>query len=126
MIEDLRGRRAVITGAGSGIGRGMACAFAAEGMDVAVCDIREDALAETVAAVQARGARAFPVQVDVSDSASVQRAAARGRVHPAVHAHSRYLSREILKSIDRHGARQQKRAQVAEEGCCGREVRSTR
>ena len=86
MIEDLRGRRAVITGAGSGIGRGMACAFAAEGMDVAVCDIREDALAETVAAVQARGARAFPVQVDVSDSASVQRAAARiaaefGNIH---------------------------------------------
>jgi NAD(P)-dependent dehydrogenase (short-subunit alcohol dehydrogenase family) len=77
VIQDLRGRTAVITGAGSGIGRGMATVFAAEGMQVAVCDIRAEALDETVAAVKAHGVRALPVQMDVSDSASVQQAAAQ-------------------------------------------------
>ena len=77
MIQDLRGCRAVITGAGSGIGRGMASAFAAEGMDVAVCDIRADALEETVAAIEAHGVRALPVQMDVSDGSSVRQGAER-------------------------------------------------
>lgn len=77
MIQELRGRTAVITGAGSGIGRGMARAFAAEGMQLAVCDIRADALADTVAEIAASGGHALPVTVDVSDSASVAAAAAR-------------------------------------------------
>ncbi len=77
MIQDLRGRTAVITGAGSGIGQGMAQAFAAEGMDLALCDIRADALDETLAAIAPHGVRALAVEMDVSDPASVAAAAAR-------------------------------------------------
>jgi len=77
MIPNLRGHTAVITGSGSGIGQGMALAFAAEGMTLAVCDIRAEALEETLALVTARGAQAIAVPMDVSDPASVAQAAAR-------------------------------------------------
>ena len=77
MIKDLHGKTAVITGAGSGIGQGMALAFAAQGMTVAVCDIRADALDDTLAALAARGGRAIGVPMDVSDPACVAAGAAR-------------------------------------------------
>jgi NAD(P)-dependent dehydrogenase (short-subunit alcohol dehydrogenase family) len=45
----LRGRRCLVTGGGSGIGRAVARRFAAEGAHVVVAGRRPDALAETVA-----------------------------------------------------------------------------
>lgn len=57
---------AVVTGAGSGIGAGLARRAAALGMSVVVTDINEAAAAETVAAIIAAGGRAEAEKVDVS------------------------------------------------------------
>jgi len=69
MLEELGGRVAVVTGAGSGIGRSLAVALAAESMRVVVADIDPDALAGTAQLLDA-GAVATCV-TDVSDPASV-------------------------------------------------------
>ncbi len=72
----LEGKRALITGSSSGIGAGVAIAFAAEGADVAVnhpgADQRDDA-AVVCAAVESAGRRAVAIEADVSreDEAAV-------------------------------------------------------
>jgi 3-oxoacyl-[acyl-carrier protein] reductase len=55
----LEGKVAVVTGGANGIGRACCERFAAEGADVVVADVREDAGEEVVAAVEARGRRAL-------------------------------------------------------------------
>lgn len=66
-LADLAGRTTVVTGAGSGIGRALAVAFAEQGADVLVVGRRPDALA-TTAALRA-GIRAHTA--DVSDPADI-------------------------------------------------------
>lgn len=61
-------RVALVTGAGSGIGRATALAFAAEGARVIVCDVDGDATRETARMVGQRGQAAFPLIADVSDA----------------------------------------------------------
>jgi NAD(P)-dependent dehydrogenase (short-subunit alcohol dehydrogenase family) len=63
------GRTAVITGAGSGMGKAMVERFHAEGANVVAADIDGDAAARTVSALN--GGRALSVPTDVSDAASV-------------------------------------------------------
>jgi NAD(P)-dependent dehydrogenase (short-subunit alcohol dehydrogenase family) len=63
---------AIVTGAGSGIGRAVAEALLAEGYSVALAGRRRDALEATAAAAGADGARAMVVPTDVSDEASVE------------------------------------------------------
>lgn len=69
----LEGRRAVITGADSGIGRAVALAFAREGADVVVSYLDEDADAqETVRLVEDAGRRAVAVGGDIGDERHCQ------------------------------------------------------
>lgn len=71
-MQRLEGKTAIITGAASGIGLGMARAFAHEGMSVVLCDIRGDRLDAALAEVRALGAKAVAVVTDVSDRTSVR------------------------------------------------------
>ena len=76
-MSQLANQIAVVTGAGRGIGRAIALKFAAEGADV-VCVSRTQENSEKVAAeIRALGRQAWPVAVDVSDSAAVAVAAER-------------------------------------------------
>lgn len=66
---------AVVTGAGSGIGRALALACAREGMAVVASDIEAEALAQTQALVEAAGAACMVQRCDVSNAADVERLA---------------------------------------------------
>lgn len=68
----LEGKVALITGAGSGIGREAACLFAGEGASVLICERDTAAGEETVALVEAAGGRASCVTADVSRSDEVR------------------------------------------------------
>lgn len=70
-------RVAVVSGAGRGIGRGIALAMAEGGYAVAVCDLREAESKETVDMITKAGGKAFFSPLDVADSASVAAAVAR-------------------------------------------------
>jgi len=67
----LEGKNAVVTGAGSGIGRAIALTFAAQGARVFVLERDERSAGETVAAVRAAGGAASAVPCDVASAASV-------------------------------------------------------
>jgi NAD(P)-dependent dehydrogenase (short-subunit alcohol dehydrogenase family) len=70
-MRDLAGRVAVVTGAGSGIGRALAGALTAEGMRLVITDIERAALAETEALLRAEGATVLPVCADVASYSDV-------------------------------------------------------
>ena len=63
----------IITGGGQGIGRATALKFAAEGAKVAVCDINQTAVDETVREIVAMGHEAAGFNVDVTDKDSIAR-----------------------------------------------------
>lgn len=66
-MRDLRGKTAVITGAGSGIGRGLAVNLADEGCSLALADVNEAGLNETLNLINNDDIRANAYRVDVSD-----------------------------------------------------------
>lgn len=68
----LSGKHAIVTGAGSGIGRAVALGFAREGAGVVVGDVDPDRAREAAQAIEADGGAALAVQVDVSDRVSVE------------------------------------------------------
>jgi 3-oxoacyl-[acyl-carrier protein] reductase len=67
----LDGRVAIVTGAASGIGRGIAEAFAEEGAAVALADKNESGAADVAREIADRGGRAVSIQVDVTDETAV-------------------------------------------------------
>jgi NAD(P)-dependent dehydrogenase (short-subunit alcohol dehydrogenase family) len=86
---DLNGKTAIVTGAASGIGLGIAKALAGAGMNLVLADLRPDRLVTARQAIEALGARAVDVPVDVSEAASVAAAGnaalnAFGKLHVAV------------------------------------------
>ncbi len=68
------GKVVLVTGAGSGIGRAICEAFAAEGAHVAAVDVNADGATITAAAVREQGRRALALEVDVADPESVRHA----------------------------------------------------
>ncbi len=83
--RQLAGKSALVTGAGSGIGRATALLFAAEGAHVAVADRNDDAARSAVATISDRGGEATALSLDVTSEAEWGRAmeevlARRGRL----------------------------------------------
>jgi NAD(P)-dependent dehydrogenase (short-subunit alcohol dehydrogenase family) len=68
----LRDKVGIVTGAGDGIGRGIALAFANEGAKVAVCDWNKAAVLETAAIVRETGAEVIAETIDVRDPTEIQ------------------------------------------------------
>jgi NAD(P)-dependent dehydrogenase (short-subunit alcohol dehydrogenase family) len=71
-MRNLKGKVAAVTGAASGLGRSMALAFAAEGMDVALGDVDETNLSLVEKEVNATGVRSAALRVDVSRAQDVE------------------------------------------------------
>ncbi len=68
----LQGRRALVTGGGAGIGRGICEAFAAHGAEVCVADVDGDRASDTADLVLSAGGRATAITADVRDRAQVE------------------------------------------------------
>ena len=75
MMDDLKGRVAVVTGGGSGIGRGIALTLGAEGMTVAVADIQRSSAEAVAGEIVSNGGRALGIGVDVTSVESLAAAA---------------------------------------------------
>ena len=69
-MDDLRGKVAIVTGAGSGIGAAMARRLGAEGMRVVAADINETTAAATASELRDAGAEAMSAHVEVGDADS--------------------------------------------------------
>ena len=71
----LNGKTAVVTGAGSGMGRAIAQRFARDGANVAVWDINAEGAAETAKTIVDAGDTAIAVTADCADEAAIKAAA---------------------------------------------------
>jgi len=72
-MKELRDRVAVVTGAASGIGRGIARALAQQGTKIVLADVEPEPLEKVAQEMRSEGARVEPVCCDVSDPANMDR-----------------------------------------------------
>jgi 2-hydroxycyclohexanecarboxyl-CoA dehydrogenase len=79
MTRSLNGRVAVITGAGSGMGRSMALRLAEDDAKIAIWDINGEGAEETARLVREAGGTAIAIQADCSDKATIKAAADQTR-----------------------------------------------
>ena len=77
----LQGQAAIVTGAAQGLGYAIAKAYAAEGMRVALLDVRGDLLADVAAEIKQGGGDALPITVDLADAGETQRAVEAALAH---------------------------------------------
>src|SRR5271169_6618635 len=68
---DISGKTAIVTGAASGIGLGIATALAESGANVVMADIQKDAIEEAAHALSGTNKRVMPVRIDVTTEQSV-------------------------------------------------------
>lgn len=71
MPQALKGKTAVVTGAGRGIGRSIAIALASEGVNVAICSRTKEALETTAQLIESFGVKCIQGPVDVTDEKAV-------------------------------------------------------
>ena len=100
-----QGKTIVITGAASGIGRATALIFAREGANVVCADINENGVKETVEQVNAIGAQALALEIDVTKRAAVNdmidlAVNAFGRIHFLFNSAGAALKRSKFLDID--------------------------
>jgi NAD(P)-dependent dehydrogenase (short-subunit alcohol dehydrogenase family) len=69
----LEGKVAIVTGSGAGLGRTYALALGEEGVAVAVADVDGESAARVAQEIQAKGGKAMPLEVDVTDESAVAR-----------------------------------------------------
>jgi 3-oxoacyl-[acyl-carrier protein] reductase len=75
-MKSLAGQAAIVTGAASGVGRGIAQVLAAEGAQVAIADVNAEGAERVASALSSDGHEAIAVVVDVTDRASTDAMAA--------------------------------------------------
>lgn len=78
-MENIQGKVAIISGGGTGIGRGIAVALAGRGVRVVLCGRRETPLDEVVQEILSSGGQALGVQADVSAEKDVERIVSSAR-----------------------------------------------
>src|SRR5690349_24905871 len=87
-MKDISGKTAIITGAASGIGLGIATALAESGANVVMADIQKDAVEQAAHALSGTNKQVLPVPIDVTTEQSVVDALAEaerkfGKLHIA-------------------------------------------
>jgi NAD(P)-dependent dehydrogenase (short-subunit alcohol dehydrogenase family) len=80
-MQDISGKTAIVTGAASGIGLGIATALAEAGANVVMADIQKDAVEAAAHGLSGTNKRVMPVRIDVTTEASVVNALAEAERH---------------------------------------------